>query len=280
MSAAAQVSRALIRLYPRAWRERYRDELEALLAERGAGWRDVVDLIRGCLSEWVSVAAAPRPGRAGSGAAAGVAWLAALLIGTAAATWLAATLGDVLRVRSGAPAPLWVRLTFGVNACLLLRGGLALCETARGRSFAGRIGTAEAAAWLTLIFVAVLVQNWAGHGLLAGEPYALGTFVWPLHLVMLVWISSRHYAWLAIRQVNLHVLRTVVSDSRLRLEQLERLTRHGLARPESLARARADHVAVKQQFNQTAQRLQASVPKHPLGLGSIVAPASSTQADI
>jgi hypothetical protein len=39
----------LIRLYPRAWRERYGDELEALVAERPPTLRDRVDIVRGAV---------------------------------------------------------------------------------------------------------------------------------------------------------------------------------------------------------------------------------------
>lgn len=38
-----------VRLYPRAWRERYGDELEAVLEEDGLGLRTRLDLIRGAL---------------------------------------------------------------------------------------------------------------------------------------------------------------------------------------------------------------------------------------
>lgn len=37
----------LIRLYPRAWRDRYEAEMVDLLAERSVSVRDVVDLVRG-----------------------------------------------------------------------------------------------------------------------------------------------------------------------------------------------------------------------------------------
>lgn len=39
----------LIRLYPHRWRERYGPEFEALLAERGLGLRDVLDVARAAL---------------------------------------------------------------------------------------------------------------------------------------------------------------------------------------------------------------------------------------
>jgi hypothetical protein len=43
----------LLRLYPGAWRARYGDEMEALLAERRLGRRERLDLIRGALDAWI-----------------------------------------------------------------------------------------------------------------------------------------------------------------------------------------------------------------------------------
>src|SRR5262245_39871113 len=40
-----RIARALLRLYPRAWRERYGDEFLALIADVGLTWREVVDVI-------------------------------------------------------------------------------------------------------------------------------------------------------------------------------------------------------------------------------------------
>jgi cytochrome b6-f complex iron-sulfur subunit len=39
----------VLRAYPRHWRERYGAEMDALLAERAPGWRDLLDLARGGL---------------------------------------------------------------------------------------------------------------------------------------------------------------------------------------------------------------------------------------
>jgi len=44
---------ALLRLYPRAWRDRYLDELSALLAERPPSSRDRLDLLGGALDAWL-----------------------------------------------------------------------------------------------------------------------------------------------------------------------------------------------------------------------------------
>jgi cytochrome b6-f complex iron-sulfur subunit len=49
MPAPAPAVGLVLRAYPRAWRERYGDEMAALLAEREPGWRDLLDLVRGGL---------------------------------------------------------------------------------------------------------------------------------------------------------------------------------------------------------------------------------------
>ncbi len=46
--------RTLLRLYPRAWRERYGDEVLALIEQSaGGGWRLFFDLARGCVGAWL-----------------------------------------------------------------------------------------------------------------------------------------------------------------------------------------------------------------------------------
>ena len=45
-----RVAKWLIRLYPSAWRRRYGSELEGLVEDSGAGWRDAVDILKGALS--------------------------------------------------------------------------------------------------------------------------------------------------------------------------------------------------------------------------------------
>jgi hypothetical protein len=44
---------ALLRFYPPAWRDRYGEEMEALLAQTGAGPRWRLDLARGALDAWL-----------------------------------------------------------------------------------------------------------------------------------------------------------------------------------------------------------------------------------
>jgi Rieske Fe-S protein len=49
VSQPGRLQRMALRLYPRAWRERYGDELLAVLVERRSGWRDLPDLLLGAL---------------------------------------------------------------------------------------------------------------------------------------------------------------------------------------------------------------------------------------
>ncbi len=49
MAAPAPAVGLMLRAYPRRWRERYGDEMAALLADREPGWRDLLDLARGGL---------------------------------------------------------------------------------------------------------------------------------------------------------------------------------------------------------------------------------------
>lgn len=55
----SRLARWIVDRYPRGWRERYGDEVRALLDDGRVSWADVVDLLRGCLSEWKVAAADP-----------------------------------------------------------------------------------------------------------------------------------------------------------------------------------------------------------------------------
>ncbi|HUP83865.1 MAG TPA: hypothetical protein VM284_06730 [Candidatus Limnocylindria bacterium] len=50
------MTRLITRLYPRAWRERYGDELSELIDETGLSPRDAIDVVRGAAREWTSQA--------------------------------------------------------------------------------------------------------------------------------------------------------------------------------------------------------------------------------
>lgn len=55
-----RIARALVRLYPANWRERYGDEFEALLEDSPATFRGVFDLLRGAIRMQLNVPAFPK----------------------------------------------------------------------------------------------------------------------------------------------------------------------------------------------------------------------------
>lgn len=71
----------LVRLYPRAWRDRYLAELEDLLEDRPPTFRDQVDLVRGALDAWIRPQLVARPPRRESSAGLGPLPAAAAVIG-------------------------------------------------------------------------------------------------------------------------------------------------------------------------------------------------------
>ena len=44
----------LLRLYPRAWRERYGDEFLAIAGDRGLGLQQTIDIVSGAIDAWLS----------------------------------------------------------------------------------------------------------------------------------------------------------------------------------------------------------------------------------
>ena len=55
-SRAERISRALVRRYPRAWRERYGEEMLALIDDSGSTWKHTLDLAIGCADAWFPAA--------------------------------------------------------------------------------------------------------------------------------------------------------------------------------------------------------------------------------
>lgn len=52
---------ALLRLYPRQWREKYGEEFVALLEQTGVGWRQIIDVVSAASREWVKAVVRWRP---------------------------------------------------------------------------------------------------------------------------------------------------------------------------------------------------------------------------
>jgi len=59
MKGPRLLHRLMVACYPRAWRERYGEELLAVLADRRSGWRDLPDLLVGALDARLNVRLRP-----------------------------------------------------------------------------------------------------------------------------------------------------------------------------------------------------------------------------
>ena len=75
-----RLARIVLRLYPRAWRERYRAECEALLDDHGVDARTLADMLRGAFDARVRGVAAASPERRQRTALAVCLWSVAALI--------------------------------------------------------------------------------------------------------------------------------------------------------------------------------------------------------
>jgi hypothetical protein len=106
--SAASMTRALavllLRLYPRAWRMRYEEEVRALLDDRAPDWRDVEGLLRGATIEWMHSVVDPLEHPVLSGILRGFGgWFAAIAVISVTAGPIGAWLQRV-----AGPAPGWV----------------------------------------------------------------------------------------------------------------------------------------------------------------------------
>ena len=152
----SRLARWIVDRYPRGWRERYRDEVRALLDDGRVTWGDVIDLWRGCLSEWKIAVADPEhhPGAFDlmNGLTALMRWLGLYI----AVTVPAATLGWILRERFGPPSS-WVP-TLGL---LLALGALALSLANRIAFFRAYTKTSGSLKiWLPTLVMGLVAISW------------------------------------------------------------------------------------------------------------------------
>jgi hypothetical protein len=144
----------LVRLYPRAWRERYLAEFEDLLADRPPTFRDQVDLVRGALDAWIHPQLAARLPRqessgglralpAGAAVIGGGMWIAAALAMTA--TQVSPTSGYK------DPTAAWIILTVAAVFTAVAAIGFARLMTTRS--------TAVSATAVTMLVGAFLIAT-------------------------------------------------------------------------------------------------------------------------
>lgn len=153
MTNAHRLTRAVLRLYPRAWRHRYEDEVLALLDQDPPGYRAVVDLTRGLFRERLAAAVRWRPGEAVRLGTAGIVDMFALLgLGVCLALMAvpAAARSAALGLQAGGHS-MTVLLAFALAAPL--RSALALMAR-HGKNWRWTlIGGAELALWCVGFFV-------------------------------------------------------------------------------------------------------------------------------
>jgi hypothetical protein len=157
----------LLRLYPRAWRMRYEEEVRALLDDRAPDWRDVAGLIRGAGAEWTHSVVDPYEHPVLSGLLRGLGhWLAL----TAAIGLTAGAVGNALRVFAGEP-PAWVGLASAVTTLVvpfrawgaqLGLGRIPIGVHGRTLGFGLPLSARQARFWWSALWTAVALGHWSG----------------------------------------------------------------------------------------------------------------------
>lgn len=205
MGSSRAPGRRLLRLYPRAWRDRYGAEMAALLESTAPDFRARVDLVRGALDAHLSRADAA-PGRIGIAAAlvAGAAWtiIAVASLGAPAPPdwpgYLVETLplaaigaSAILVAAIAAARPAWsangLPLEFGLVAVVVGHGFwvVALCLAVFGGPYGAITAVASS--------LAAIATAWLGIALMRAGLHPIGEAVAVAGAVLLVPSPS---AWL------------------------------------------------------------------------------------
>jgi hypothetical protein len=162
--STAGLARWILTRYPRAWRERYGDEVRALLDDGHVSRADVVDLLRGCASEWKVAIADPEDHPRVFQLFTGIEALCRGLIKIAAFLLPAIATAAYLRRHVG-PPPEWVG-TLGVMGYVLPMTAMWLAMRRQNRS--GRVATpygmlsaSQLRWWVPLAMVTIALILWA-----------------------------------------------------------------------------------------------------------------------
>ena len=118
-SLSSNLAAAIVERYPRAWRDRYADEMLALIEDLGAGWLDVIDLARGCSSEWRISISDPETHPVASHITLTAAPLVYASVLAVAFQAIAATMAPALERAVGSPAA-WIRIGLTIAPVLVL----------------------------------------------------------------------------------------------------------------------------------------------------------------
>jgi hypothetical protein len=168
---AHRLAHRIVRLYPAAWRERYQDEMLALIDQTECSWRMTLDLASGAVVEWVHAVANP------SGQGAQLRW--ALALRSTLRFTLSTALAIAVMVISRALASAWdwegmpaswrSASDYVAAGCFLTAGIRALVVMLRARRATKSrsvshpvVSLAELSGWWALIMVAATIQRGVG----------------------------------------------------------------------------------------------------------------------
>jgi hypothetical protein len=197
---ARRAALAMLRLYPARWRERYEDEVRALIDARPARTRDALDLARGALDAWLHPPVPSRaPGIAAiSAGAIWTAWSLLILTGPAPPDWpgylqemLLSALA-VVAVLVIAVGGAWLRL--GDDATRFERASIGLALAGHG-------------AWFVMLLAASAGLIYGAPTAVASSAAALGTML--VGFALLAMDDTRVGALVAIAAVGLLVPYTI-----------------------------------------------------------------------
>ena len=149
----------IVRRYPHDWRIRYADEVSELLGDSRVTLLVVVDLLRGCVSEWKAAAADPEFHPAAFQFLTGISVIARMLALYASFALPAAAGAWLLREGLGPPSE-WVGiLGVIVSMVVTVRFLLYLVAVSRGRPRAKRSTFLKR--WMPLLSLGLLLMFWS-----------------------------------------------------------------------------------------------------------------------
>ena len=240
------LARRILDCYPRGWRERYGEEVRALLDDGRVSWADVIDLWRGCFSEWKVALADPEHHPRVFQFLTGLEILCGKLILLVAFLLPAAAAAAYLHRYVG-PPPEWVG---NIGATLYFVLGMQVFLSMRRQSRGGHLrtpyGTLSARQlmwWVPLAVSAMTVILWT-EGLPDFRSTLTTTTLSRFLIVMMIvlwFLSATHRSrFMLDLATEMGSRRYLLHWAKLEVARCEGLDRRDPTRPQQLAAAQAE----------------------------------------
>jgi hypothetical protein len=252
------IALALVRLYPRTWRIRYEAEVRALLADSPPSLRGLIDLLRGCGSEWARTLSDPVTYPHLSSTPHVLFQTTALIGGGLGVGLFAGAVGSWLRGIAAVPGDLTgIPFSMAVYMATVVRMLVALKSGPTRR----RVGVLEARGWFAAIVVAFTLEEWGATRAQSDlDVLRAATAVWFLAA------ASAGNGRLMAARTALTAARLDEYRVRLRLQTAVRHARDAPGAMAELEAARADLAAVHGRIQEHAAVLRRVGPMAVLGL--------------